>query len=357
MQDTATGVEFGLFDWIDDREAPLEHIYEQRLQLLEYADDKGFFCYHLAEHHCTPLGMAPSPGIFLGAAAQRTRTIRLGPLVYLLPLYEPLRLIGEICMLDQLSGGRLELGVGRGVSPYELGYHHVDAARSKEIFREALPLLVAGLTADRTSGRLTFEGKHYSYNDVPVVLRPKQRPYPPIWYATSTIDSVPWVAEQGLNLMRLGSAKSMRAGTELYYRIFEDHRPDPARLNPQVDRPRVGMNRQIFLAPSDDEAIAAAKPAFTDWRRSFMQLWEAFGDTTYAHRGNWDDVLRSETLLLGSPATVREQIARAFAESGCNYLTLAFAWGSLSHEQALSSMKLFVEEVMPAFASPTQAVG
>src|SRR2546426_837115 len=114
-----TEVTFGLFDWIDRRPGPIGQLYEERLRLVEAADAAGFYCYHLAEHHATPLGMTPSPSVFLAAVAQRTRRIHLGPLVYLLPLYSPLRLIGEICMLDHLSGGRLELGVGRGVSPYE----------------------------------------------------------------------------------------------------------------------------------------------------------------------------------------------------------------------------------------------
>src|SRR5262245_30276313 len=107
-------ISFGILDWIDRRSTPLWQLYEERLQLLEAADGADFFCYHIAEHHGTPLGMAPSPSVFLAAAAQRTRRIRFGPLVYLLPLYSPLRLIGEICMLDHLSGGRLEVGVGRG---------------------------------------------------------------------------------------------------------------------------------------------------------------------------------------------------------------------------------------------------
>src|SRR5499433_4622483 len=109
---TMAQVTFGLFDWMDRGKAPLHQLYEERLQLLEAADTAGFFGYHLAEHHDTPLGMAPSPALFLTAAAQRTRRIRLGPLVYLLPLYHPLRLIEEVAMLDQLSGGRLELGSG-----------------------------------------------------------------------------------------------------------------------------------------------------------------------------------------------------------------------------------------------------
>ena len=113
-----TQVAFGISDWIDRSTAPLHQLYKDRLQLLELADAAGFFCYHLAEHHATPLGIAPSPALVLIAAAQRTQRIRLGPLVYLLPLYNPLRLIEEVCMLDQLSDGRLELGVGRGVTPY-----------------------------------------------------------------------------------------------------------------------------------------------------------------------------------------------------------------------------------------------
>ena len=157
-------VTFGLFDWIDRGKAPLHQLYEERLQLLEAADAAGFSGYHLAEHHATPLGMAPSPALFLTAAAQRTRRIRLGPLVYLLPLYHPLRLIEEVCMLDHLSGGRLDLGIGRGVSPYELGYFGVDAAQSRAIFNETLAILVAGLT----HARLTFEGEHYQYHDVPM---------------------------------------------------------------------------------------------------------------------------------------------------------------------------------------------
>lgn len=154
MPASTPAIDFGLFDWIDFRAAPVDQIFEERLQLLEYADQAGFYCYHPAEHHATPLSLAPSPGLFLGAASQRTRRIRLGTLVYLLPLYNPLRLLKEVAMLDQLSGGRFELGVGRGVSPYELRYFGVDARESRAIFLEALEVLRLGLTRDH----LTFIG-------------------------------------------------------------------------------------------------------------------------------------------------------------------------------------------------------
>ena len=112
-------MKFGVFDHMDDASVPHGELYANRLQLAEAFDGAGFHAYHLAEHHGTPIGCAASPGLFLAALAQRTRRLRFGPMVYLLPFYHPLRLIEEVCMLDQMSGGRLELGIGRGVSPFE----------------------------------------------------------------------------------------------------------------------------------------------------------------------------------------------------------------------------------------------
>ena len=109
-------MKFGVFDHVDRGATSLAELYESRLKLAEIYDRSGFYAYHIAEHHSTPLGFAPSPGIFLSAVAQRTKRLRFGPMVYLLPFYHPIRLIEEICMLDQLSDGRLELGIGRGVS-------------------------------------------------------------------------------------------------------------------------------------------------------------------------------------------------------------------------------------------------
>ena len=112
-------MKFGVFDHMDDADVPHGELYANRLRLAEAFDRAGFHAYHLAEHHGTPIGCAASPGLFLAALAQRTRRLRFGPMVYLLPFYHPLRLIEEVCMLDQMSGGRLELGIGRGVSPFE----------------------------------------------------------------------------------------------------------------------------------------------------------------------------------------------------------------------------------------------
>ena len=119
-------MEFGVFDHLDRDDQPLGDYYRSRLQIVEAYERLGFYAYHIAEHHATPLGLAPSPSVFLAAVAQRTRRLRFGPLVYALPLYHPMRLIEEICMLDQMSGGRLEFGFGRGSSPSELIYYGQD---------------------------------------------------------------------------------------------------------------------------------------------------------------------------------------------------------------------------------------
>ena len=340
-------VTFGMFEWLDRGTAPVHQLYEERLRLVEIADASGFFCYHLAEHHGTPLGMAPSPALFLSAVAQRTKRIRLGPLVYLLPLYDPMRLIEEVCMLDQLSGGRLELGVGRGASPYELGCFGIDAAESREIFDEALAILLAGLTTDR----LTFHGRRRRYDDVPIEVKPFQRPYPPLWYPTHNPASIEYAARHGFNYVGLGSSPMLRAAADAYRVAWQAHRNDPGRLNAHVLEPKIGVSRQVVVAPTDAEARAAAISAHETWYRSITKLWHAHGDHSVDGLFSWQAAEDFETILFGSPERVRDQVARLVDATGCNYVIASFAWGTLSAEQSERSLRLFAEKVMPAFTS------
>src|ERR1700724_2974171 len=171
-------MDFGVFDHLDRYDGPLPEYYEARLKLIELYDTAGFYAYHVAEHHATPLGMAPSPSVFLAAVAQRTRRLRFGPLVYTLSLHHPLRLVEEICMLDQMSAGRLEVGVVRGISPHEVAYYGVDPAKAQPMYIEALSVILAGLTHKT----LSFAGEFYRFRDVPIELDPVQRPYPPLSY-------------------------------------------------------------------------------------------------------------------------------------------------------------------------------
>ena len=169
-------MKIGLFDHVERGDRPLATLFDERLTFVKAADEAGIYCLHVAEHHATPLNMVPVPGVYLGAVARATKRMRLGPLVYLLPLYSPLRLIEEICMLDHLSHGRLEVGVGRGVSPFELKYHKIEHDDSRDIFIDAFNCISAGLTADT----LNYSGTHYQYENVPIALRPLQQPHPAV---------------------------------------------------------------------------------------------------------------------------------------------------------------------------------
>src|SRR5215207_8747888 len=157
---------FGLFDHMDRSGENTSAQYETRLQILEACDRAGFYSYHLAEHHGTPLGLAPSPSVFLAAVAQRTTRLRLGPLVYTLALYNPVRLAEEVCMLDALSGGRLELGVGRGISPIELRMLGVDPDEAPSMYAERLEILLRALTSER----LDFQGDFHVLTDARMAL-------------------------------------------------------------------------------------------------------------------------------------------------------------------------------------------
>ena len=137
-----TPLEFGVFDWIEWRDAPAAEIFEHKLAIAQAADRAGFHGWHIAEHQGTPLSIDGSPSLVLSAAIQRTKRLRLGALTWCLPWYNPFRFYNEICMLDHMSGGRIELGVGRGVSPLESSYYGMKSVEeSRERYLETLDII------------------------------------------------------------------------------------------------------------------------------------------------------------------------------------------------------------------------
>jgi alkanesulfonate monooxygenase SsuD/methylene tetrahydromethanopterin reductase-like flavin-dependent oxidoreductase (luciferase family) len=343
-------MEFGVFDWIDRDPLALADNYEQRLEVLAAADELGYWCYHLAEHHGTPLGMAPEPGLFLAAATQRTRRIRLGPLVYLLPLYNPVRLAEEICMLDHLSRGRLELGFGRGASPYELGMLNVDVAETKAMFDEGLAIILMALT----SGRVDYAGQYYTFKDVQLPTRPYQQPYPPLWYPTSNPDSTPWVARHGFSTLWTYTSRDLDEQQRMiatYGRELAAERDRASALNRHVPRPRNGLVRHVCVAARDEEAMAAGRAAWGMWHESFNYLWRLHGNPRHENSVDFDASVANGMALVGSPATVRARLRAQVDATGGNYFAGCFSWGSLTLEQQLTSLRLFAEQVVPAFAA------
>jgi alkanesulfonate monooxygenase SsuD/methylene tetrahydromethanopterin reductase-like flavin-dependent oxidoreductase (luciferase family) len=350
-----TPLPFGIFDWIDRNHADLGDTYEQRLQMLEAADRAGFYCYHLAEHHGTPLGMAPSPGLFLAAAAQRTKRLRLGPLVYILPLYDPLRLLQEIAMLDHLSRGRLELGIGRGTSPHEVSLYGLDHAETRDRFREALDIILAGLT----TGKVSHEGRYYTYRNVELMPRPVQRPYPPLWYPTSNASSVPWIAEHGIHTMFSHTVRTLaqtREMIETYRNEYAAHAADPDRLNAHAGEPLIGLFRQVYVAHTDADARREAQAGYAAFFANYDYLWLQRGQPErHGDQADFDHAVETRGIIAGSPATVRAAVQECLDATGANYFAAGFAWGNLTTAQVLRSLDLFAREVMPAIRRPSVA--
>jgi len=335
-------LEFGIFDHLDSDGSALGALMESRLRLVELIEAQGFSGYHLAEHHSTPLGMASSPSVFLAAAIARTKRIRLGPLVYVLPLYHPLRLYEEICMLDHLSGGRLMVGVGRGGALIEHQRYGVDPAAAPAMYHEAFAVLMRAFASDV----LDFEGKFYNYKDYVVQAKPLQRPHPPIWYGAPNAEAIAWAAPHAVNVVSLGPAARARAIAERYRQEWTALGRAAAAL------PKIGITRHIVVAPTDAQAERIAAAAYPRWRQAMDWLWRRSG-VPFALKEIYPEDFSALAAIghgvAGSPASVRDYLARLERETGINYVLCQMVFGDMNFSDAAHSIELFAREVMPAF--------
>lgn len=316
---------------------------ESRLRLVELIEREGYSGYHLAEHHSTPLGMASSPSVFLAACIQRTKRLRLGPLVYVLPLYHPLRLYEEICMLDHLSGGRMMVGVGRGGALLEHQRYGIDPAAAPAMYHEAFAVLMRAFENDV----LDFDGKFYSYKDYVVQAKPVQRPHPPIWYGAPNADAIAWAAPRQVNVVSLGPADRARAISDRYRQEWTALRRDAAAL------PHIGITRHIVVADTDAEAKRIAGAAYRRWRDAMDWIWRRAGVAFSLKEIYPDDFAGLERIghgIAGSAASVRDYIARLQQETGVNYVLCQMVFGDMSFADASHSIQLFAREVTPEFA-------
>jgi alkanesulfonate monooxygenase SsuD/methylene tetrahydromethanopterin reductase-like flavin-dependent oxidoreductase (luciferase family) len=332
-------MEFGIFDHVDRSGRPLADFYEQRLKLVEAYDRAGFYGYHVAEHHATPLGLAASPSVYLAAVAQRTQRLKFGPLVYTLPLYHPLRLIEEICMLDQMSGGRFQLGIGRGISPLETKCFGIDPEERQRRYEETLSIVLQGLTEKAVN----FEGEFFRFANVPMELTPLQQPHPPIWLGVASADSAERAARNLRNFVSLSTSAETRVLTDRYRTAWRETQGD-------APLPKLGLGRFIVVAETDEAALALARRAYKTWHASFHHLWHVHGivPTRGERAPVFDEIMDGGRGIAGSPASVIAALRTQLTESGANYCVGQFAFGDMGLDEALRSVDLFVHKVMPA---------
>jgi alkanesulfonate monooxygenase SsuD/methylene tetrahydromethanopterin reductase-like flavin-dependent oxidoreductase (luciferase family) len=337
-------MKFGVFDYIEGGGAPLHQIYDERIALVQALEAADFYGYHLSEHHATPLSMTPSPSVFLAAAARETRRIRLGTLLYLLPLYHPLRLLEELCMLDHLSNGRLDIGVGRGISPHEFEAFGEDISESGEALQHAFNVLYQGFTRDR----IDYAGPRYSFKDTPVVIKPLQRPHPPFWYGLRGEGGHAFAARHGMNGVSLGPDERIAKVLQTYRAEWDAQAEERSKLAAPVQTPFIGAMRAIFVADSDAEADRIARPAYKTWFDNLAWLWKERGTfPPIAIAADFDQSKAAGTMVVGGPETVLRILESQAERCGYNYLVLLLAFGSLTHAEQLRSLALFRSEIMP----------
>ena len=379
---------FGVFDHIEPVPGQrLDQIYRERLVQIERLDAAGFYAYHLAKHHMPAIhSLAPSQNVFLGSVAQRTTRMRCGPCVYVLPLHHPLRLIEEISMLDHLSGGRLEIGVGRGgVMEAFFWGQEADPETNYARYLETLAIVREGLSRDE----LTYAGRFHSFEKLPMYLRPLQTPYPPLWYMRNPVTA----AMGGMHTIIVGSIDGMAVAVPRYRAAWEEHQGAGSRTV-QGQEPMIGLVVHVVVAETDEEALKIATPAWEKYRwnlaaprrleaekRNLTQFMST-KDGSFGFVGDRPAGLPTRELrrdidselerfdqqsrgthpnrlggvaLAGTPAAVREYMDE-YLETGANYFVASFQWGDIAHEQAMRSVELFASEVMPRYTMPTAAV-
>ncbi len=311
-------------------------LYESRLTLAQRAEQGGFWGYHKSEHHMIPLDHGPDIGIFLAALAQRTTTMRLCSLVHLLPFHHPIRLMEEVCMLDHLSGGRFEFGFGKGISAPEHLLWGLDAEEAVARTEEMLTLLLAAFTSD--DDLFSFHGRFWQLTDVPLEIRPRQRPYPPMWRP----GTVTTAAELGVSTLAGGPIERVNQSIEAYRAAY---RPGVGGGH----RPTVGAIRKFIVAPTDAEADELGRrtwPAYSDHLSRLFRRYDVAIPNDPTIGGDYEMAKKVQAVVVGSPSQIRDHVEELCSAGLVDYVVGGFAFGDLTHDEALRSVELFSEHVV-----------
>ena len=345
-------MKFGLFSHLPWPEgtSPSQVIHEATEQLC-LAEELGYYSSWFAEHHFSRYGIGSSSLVVLSNLAAQTRTIRLGTAVLVPPLHHPVHLAEDTATLDVVSGGRLDVGFGRGTANYEYTGYNVDPRESQERFQETISI-VEGLW---TTPDFDYEGKYFSVNQANLVPPPLQEPHPPIYIAaTRTFETLEYVVSTGHPLI-CGVVLDHDDGIDLCNRFVQMS----ADRGDNIPISRIPFFRYLHVAETEEDARRVAEPAIswtmdmTDWRRSISRGSEVNRKLEEFRRtgprtGPSYDYLAEKRAIIGTPEKCVSMI-REFREQGIEYFGCNFDFGGMPQEHVLRSMKLFAQEVMPHF--------
>ncbi|HEY3116234.1 MAG TPA: LLM class flavin-dependent oxidoreductase [Chloroflexota bacterium] len=323
--------------------------YEQLWRELEVADQVGFDYSFAVEHHVDPHeSLSPSPSMYIASAAARTQNMRVGAMGWTVPLYDPLRVVEEVVALDNLTRGRLDVGLVSGALPQHFIPYKADFEHRRERAVEGYQLLK---TACANPAGFSFKGEFHEYEDVALQMGPYQQPHPPVWFETRHPPTLEFLADEGIGTGYVHYVP--RAEMAEFYRPYIER----SKRVGHVRGPQVNYWILVYVDETDDKAWEIAGPSWIHTYSEVVTLehlienrirrGELGGAELLQH---FQDIpyMRTHGIgLIGSPDTVAAKL-REYAQEGLfNVLLGEFNYGMLTEEQVMRSIRLFGEEVIP----------
>jgi alkanesulfonate monooxygenase SsuD/methylene tetrahydromethanopterin reductase-like flavin-dependent oxidoreductase (luciferase family) len=233
-------------------------VVQREIEQMVWTEELGFDSVWLTEHHFIEYGLSVSPAVLATAAASKTTRVRIGLAAAILPFHDPIRLAEELAIVDILSGGRLDVGVGRGNRPVEFEGYRIPQIENRERFEETLAIMIGAWTNER----FAFAGRHFVIPEVHVIPKPLQQPHPPLYVVCTSPDTIEATALRGvpmLNSWLRGPVDQIVTSRDTYLRACEKAGKTEAEVRSLMSR--WGVSRHIYVAPTDAEALAEAKDA------------------------------------------------------------------------------------------------
>lgn len=345
---------FGMLHLFENPVGKTEHaIVHEQLTLMRAAEDYGFDSVWPAEHHFSEYGYCASPALSLAALALDTKRLRLGTGVVVLPLNHPLRVAEDYAMLDLMSNGRVDFGVGRGYQPTEFAGYGVDQTQTRDMFDEAMTIIRQAWTAER----VTFHGKHYRFDDVSVRPRPLQRPHPPIWMAALSPETFELAGRYGYHLL-YGTVFGLPP--EKSKELQAAYRRGLVAGGHDLERSRRAALIMVYVADTREQALADFRDPVMWYFRTISKYvsppagvpavrgYEMYTKTRdLTATAKWEDFLARKAVICGPPDYVAEELAQAQQKYGFTDLLCWTRLGGLDHQKVLRSMDLMSTKVFP----------
>jgi alkanesulfonate monooxygenase SsuD/methylene tetrahydromethanopterin reductase-like flavin-dependent oxidoreductase (luciferase family) len=340
-------MDFGTFLLLQSPSARASlEIYARGVEIAQAAEALGFRNVWLAEHHFSTYGYLSRPAQLATYIAAKTTRLRVGTAVIVVPLHHPLVIAEEIATLDLLSGGRLDVGLGRGYQHYEFERFGLELDSGRARWEESIDVILRSFGGQPFS----YEGKLFKIPETVVFPQPVQQPHPPIWITAQSPGSVEAAARREFNVLTGGFGIPIERIAE-FRRLFD-------RLVAEVEpgrRLEVGVQRAVHVADSQAEARAAAEEARWNMRvtlslrHHYERVDRGRAIPVEAPNEPAVDDLLERFLVIGTPDQCIRQIKRIQDLVGITHFNGNFWFGDLEHARVLRSMELFAREVMPAF--------